>query len=138
MGSPVTVNTDHNPLVPLFNNPRSKPTARIERWSLRLQPYDVTVVYCTGHDNPADYLSRHTPEVTENSLREERVMEGYINYIATTSTPKSMTVVEINKMQPTEAPIEGTQQQTPPAPAAHQRPQRQGRIPAKLKDYVMK
>jgi len=113
MGSPVTIYTDHKPLVSLYNNPRSKPTARIERWSLRLQPYDVTVVYRTGHDNPADYLSRHTPVVTEKSLREERVMEDYINYIATTSTPKSMTVAEIiasTKQDPTlQAAIEALQ-----------------------------
>ena len=41
------------------------------------------------------YLSRHTPKVSKQSLREEHVMEESINYIATTSTPKSMTVVEI-------------------------------------------
>ena len=94
-GSPVTIYTDHKPLVSIFNNPRSRPTARIERWTLRLQPYEATIKYRTGHDNPADYLSRHTPKVSKQSLREEHVMEEYINYIATTSTPKSMTVAEI-------------------------------------------
>ena len=38
-GKPVTVHTDHKPLVSIYGNPNSKPTARIERWALRLQPY---------------------------------------------------------------------------------------------------
>ena len=43
-GKTVTVNTDHKPLMAIYNNPQSKPPARIERWALRLQPYQVTVV----------------------------------------------------------------------------------------------
>ena len=44
-GKPVTVYTDHNPLVSIYNNPQSKPPARIERWALRLQPYQISVEY---------------------------------------------------------------------------------------------
>ena len=43
-GKTVTVNTDHKPLMAIYNNPQPKPPARIERWALRLQPYQVTVV----------------------------------------------------------------------------------------------
>ena len=39
MGSAVTIYTEHKPLIPIFNNPRSKTTARIKQWTLRLQPY---------------------------------------------------------------------------------------------------
>ena len=95
MGHPVTIYTDHKPLVPLYNNPRSKPPARIERWTLRLQPYEATLKYRSGKDNPADYLSRHAPTVTEQSRREERVTEEYINYIANNATPKAMTLKEL-------------------------------------------
>ena len=38
-GKPVTVYTDHKPLVSIYDNASSKPPARIERWALRLQPY---------------------------------------------------------------------------------------------------
>ena len=38
-GKPITVFTDHKPLVRIYSNPTSKTSARLERWSLRLQPY---------------------------------------------------------------------------------------------------
>ena len=58
-GHKVSVVTDHKPVQLIWSNPSSKPSARIERWGLRLQPYDVEVVYRPGKDNPADYMSRH-------------------------------------------------------------------------------
>ena len=48
--------TDHKPLEAIYK-PRSKPCARIERWVLRLQPYDYRVVYIPGRENIADTLS---------------------------------------------------------------------------------
>ncbi|CAB4034151.1 Pol poly, partial [Paramuricea clavata] len=41
-GTDFKVITDHMPLVTLFNNPSSKPSARIERWLLDLQQYRFT------------------------------------------------------------------------------------------------
>jgi hypothetical protein len=58
-GSNFTLITDHKPLEIIFNNGKSRPPARIERWRLRLQPYDFTVTYRPGSNNPADYMSRH-------------------------------------------------------------------------------
>ena len=81
MSSAVTIYTDHKQFIPIFNNPLSKTTAQIEQWTLRLQPYKVTLKYRRGKDNPADYLSRHTPAVTQKSMREERILEEYINYV---------------------------------------------------------
>lgn len=49
--------TDHKPLETIYS-PRSKPCARIERWVLRLQPYDFKVVYVSGKETIADPLSR--------------------------------------------------------------------------------
>ena len=57
-GAPFTLITDHKPLVHIFNNPKAKPPARLERWNLRLQPYNFTVRYEPGKMNPADYISR--------------------------------------------------------------------------------
>ena len=93
-GAPFTVFTDHKPLTSIFNNTRSQLSACIERWVLRTQPYDMTVIYRPGHDNPADYLSRH-PTHLPPSNREQKIAEEYINYILSTSTPKAMTIDEV-------------------------------------------
>lgn len=47
------------PLETLFNNPKSKTQARIERWKLRLQSYNFQMKYKPSKSNAADYLSRH-------------------------------------------------------------------------------
>ena len=74
-GKPVTVYTDHKPLISLYGNPNSKPPARIERWSLRLQPYSANIVYIVGSNNPATIfynrpLNIKLPHLTEQSQDE--------------------------------------------------------------------
>ena len=91
-GAPFTVYTDHKPLLSMFNSPRAQLSARIERWVMRIQPYEMTVKYRPGYDNPADYLSRHPVEQGASS-REEKIAEEYINYVL--STPKSITIEEV-------------------------------------------
>ncbi|KAK7111487.1 hypothetical protein V1264_011109 [Littorina saxatilis] len=90
-GATFTVYTDHKPLVSMFNNPRAQLSARVERWVLRTQPYEMTVQYRPGFDNPADYLSRH-PVQQHPSSREEKIAEEYLHYVVDTSTPKAMTL----------------------------------------------
>ena len=58
-GQEFTIISDHKPLETIFNNPNSKPPARIERWRLKLQPYHYRVQYRPGKSNAADYMSRH-------------------------------------------------------------------------------
>ena len=48
LGNMFRLITDHKPLVHNHGNARSKPTLRLERWSLRLQPYDLQIVYEPG------------------------------------------------------------------------------------------
>ena len=93
-GAPFTVFRDHKPLTSIFNNTRSQLSPRIEHWVLRTQPYDMTVIYRPGHDNPADYLSHH-PTHLPPSDREQKIAEEYINNILSTSTPKAMTIVKV-------------------------------------------
>ena len=103
-GKPVTVITDHKPLLSIYNSPKSRPPARIERWTLRLQPYQVTVLYEQGKGNPADYISRHPEKCTLPSSRQERVAEEFVDYIAHTSRPNALSledVVEATTKDPT-------------------------------------
>ena len=94
-GKPVTVYTDHKPLISLYGNPNSKPPARIERWSLRLQPYSANIVYIVGLNNPADYMSRHPLNQSKLTSREEKVAEEYINFLTNVVIPKAMTLKEV-------------------------------------------
>ena len=95
-GSDFTLITDHKPLEIIFNNGKSRPPARIERWRLRLQPYDFTVTYRPGSNNPADYMSRHPyTEKNEKHFRHDKMAEEYLNFITTNAIPKTMTLTEI-------------------------------------------
>ncbi|CAB4036898.1 Retrovirus-related Pol poly from transposon, partial [Paramuricea clavata] len=96
IGSEFDVITDHKALESIFNNPRSRPPARIERWMMRLQPFNFKVIYRKGSLNEADNLSRH-PAVIEREQITSTSAEGYVNYVTNCSVPKSMTLDEIKK-----------------------------------------
>lgn len=57
LGNQFELITDHEPLKTIYGN-ASKPCARIQRWVLRLMPYDYKVVYWPESKNIADPLSR--------------------------------------------------------------------------------
>lgn len=79
-GHPLILVTDHKALEIIWNNPKSNLPARIERWGLRLQPYDFKVEYRKGADNPVDYMSCHPiPTQTSDSTCAAKVAEEYVN-----------------------------------------------------------
>ena len=88
--------TDHEPLEVIYEKRTAKACARIERWILRLQPYTFKIVYKSGAENPANYLSRHP---TAKSMRKQENYGGvlYINFVVDPSIPKAMTLAEIVK-----------------------------------------
>ena len=92
-GSSFMVVTDHKPLVHIWSKPR--PPLRIARWSLRLQPYDLTIVFRSGKDNPADYMSRHPATEDVRSSREEKIAEEYVEFISQTSVLNAITLEEV-------------------------------------------
>ncbi|KAJ7993992.1 hypothetical protein DPEC_G00261320 [Dallia pectoralis] len=86
-GTPFILVTDHKALEVIWNNPRSKPPARIERWGLRLQPYNLKVEYRKGADHPADYISRQPiPMQTSESTRAVKVAEENTEHPMETET----------------------------------------------------
>ena len=92
-GTHFTLVTDHKPLETIYGNPRSKPSARIERWVLRLQPYSFKVEYRAGDENHADYMSRHP---TDRSIStHSKISEEYVNFVTKHAVPRAMTLKEI-------------------------------------------
>nr|XP_002730526.1 PREDICTED: uncharacterized protein K02A2.6-like [Saccoglossus kowalevskii] len=95
-GSEFKVITDHKPLEGMFNKSNSKLTARLERLSLRLQPYQVVLEYQPGESNPADYMSRHPDQVNHCKDHVSRI-DTYINFIIENAIPPAMTMAEIKQ-----------------------------------------
>jgi hypothetical protein len=85
--------TDHKPLVFIYSE-RSKPSARIERWVLRLQPYDFTVSHIPGKQMAADALSRLIAESKSETADEA---EQFVRYIAQEAAPKALKIREIER-----------------------------------------
>jgi hypothetical protein len=96
IGRPFDLVTDHKPLETIYG-PRSKPSARIERWVLRLQPYDFHVIYVPEKTNIADPLSRLSPR---NQCGET---DDYVKFVAGQASPRSMAprkIEEASRLDP--------------------------------------
>jgi len=85
-----TVVTDHKPLETIWK--KKQPPLRIERWGLRLQPYQVKIVYRPGKENPSDYMSRHPVNASESK---RNLAEEYVNFIAQMAVPNAMALDEV-------------------------------------------
>ena len=94
-GAQFSVITDHKPLIGIFKN-HKQTSPRIERWKLRLMPYDCQLIYRPGRDaeNPADFMSRHP---SSTAPEEQNLAEAYVNYVFTNAVPKVMTLEEIKQ-----------------------------------------
>lgn len=91
-GHSFSIITDHKPLLGIVNS--NKPlSARIERWKLRLMPYNVDLVYRPGKNdkNPADFMSRHPVA----GFSAPNLAEEYVNYVCCNAVPKAMTLQEV-------------------------------------------
>lgn len=88
--------TDHKPLVSILNNPKSSPSARIERLCLKIQQYSYTIKHQKGADNPADYLSRH-PMRRQPDDQFETKIEGYCNFLLRHSLPQAISVEQVRE-----------------------------------------
>ena len=83
-GSEFIIYTDNQALKFIFNHEKAKPPPRIERWQLRLMPYNFSVIHKSGQSNIADYLSRHPIEGKYDSKKMlNKFARDHINSIST-------------------------------------------------------
>lgn len=94
-GRQFTLYTDHKPLTYMFQ-PTSKPCARIERWVLRLQQYEFTVVHKSGKENIADTFSRLSA-TEKNPATFDEESEHYVNLIVQETAIRAVSLEEIRE-----------------------------------------
>lgn len=85
--------SDHKPLEVIFGL-KSKPCARIQRWVLRLQSYNFTIVYSPGKKNIADSLSRLSSSTKCPQPFDD---ENFINLVIEQSRPVAVTLRELKE-----------------------------------------
>uniref|UniRef100_A0A224Z9X1 RNA-directed DNA polymerase n=1 Tax=Rhipicephalus zambeziensis TaxID=60191 RepID=A0A224Z9X1_9ACAR len=95
--------TDHKPLVSILGNPKSVPSARIQRLALRIQQYAFDVQHTAGSSNPSDYLSRHPVPFEKPGRQIDKVPDEYVHFVQRHCIPKSFSIEEVaeqTKMDP--------------------------------------
>ena len=86
------VKVDHKPLQLIYGI-KSKPSARIERWQLRLQPYNFNIIYRKGLENIPNFVSRIKSLPPPISKKDKT--EDFINFITVNAVLKTITLEEI-------------------------------------------
>ena len=84
-----TIITDHEPLFTIWK--KARPPLRIERWGLRLQPYNFVLRYTPENKNSTDYMSGK-PITMAGTRRHQKMAEDYVNFIAPSSIPRAMKI----------------------------------------------
>ncbi len=90
-GHEFTLITDHKPLELVYQNPKSRPSARLERWCLRLQDYIFQVKYRPGPANPSDCLSRH-PLRTHPDNKQKNFSDGRVRFVVDHAVPAALDI----------------------------------------------
>ncbi len=98
-GREFELETDHKPLECILSK-TSKPSARIERWVLRLQCHNLE------NTNIADALSRMNQEDPKDQSSEK---EDIVRFVAIESTPLALTTREIERESDTDPELESVQ-----------------------------
>jgi len=80
--------SDAKAIVFIYGGMSHKSPARIERWGLRLLPYDFELIHTPGEGNPADFLSRHPLEQPHEPCDDADL---YVNFIIDNSMPVAIT-----------------------------------------------
>ncbi|XP_058449428.1 uncharacterized protein K02A2.6-like [Malaya genurostris] len=91
-GLKFTLVTDHQPLETLFGE-KSVPSARIERWVLKLQSFRFSIVYVPGKLNIADPLSRLCRDIPSKSF--DKGVDEMLCSIVESGRPAAITMTDI-------------------------------------------
>ena len=104
-GKEFELETDHRPLQYIYSR-KSKPSARVERWVLRLQAYDFKVVYKPGRSNIADALSRlNSVTPILDPKKEFQVTWDTVQMVALHSTPIALSTQKIEEDSKTDSEL---------------------------------
>ena len=78
-----------------FYSRESKPSAWIERWVLRLQPYNYQVCYMSSTKDIADTLSKLTKIVASNQSQDD---DEYLRMVELHAPPAALKIKEIERV----------------------------------------
>lgn len=90
--------TDNRAIQLIFNNPNSKPPARIQRWALRLMEFNYKIVHWPGKANIADFFSRQPiGPIDCFSVQERNFSEVFVNMVVASALPEALKLDEVIK-----------------------------------------
>lgn len=94
--SKITVESDHKPLEAIMKKPLNETPARLQRMLLKLQHYDIDLIYKPGKEMfIADTLSRAPSEAGEdNDVCKEVVVHVNMMYENTEATPEMLSKIK--------------------------------------------
>ena len=98
LGTHVEVVTDHKPLIPVYNDPRTPKQLRVDKHRTKLLPFCYSVTYEPGNQTPCSYCSQHPPSrgeftETEKSLwAVEDESDILVNRVIEDLLPEAITI----------------------------------------------
>ena len=97
LGKHFSVITDHNPLVHMFNNPRTQMPYRVERIRMKLQGFNFTVHYTPGKENISDFISRKPIKMKNDDRRAAKELEKHVHFIINEGLPNAVSLDDIKE-----------------------------------------
>ena len=74
VGAPFTTWTDHDPLLPIFNNRGRATSKRLSQHRDKVQDLEYTMKYMPGKTMPCDYGSRHAQPISHLTIEEQNAL----------------------------------------------------------------